>query len=681
MNPFLTRISRYLHPSLDSIGPRNIGVLADTLALLLYAPIVLLGVIWLVLETDTGIIQHEWPMLVCLLLFIALAEQLDFYLALSMGTEQVSTQGSLGAIITWSGVLLFGPTAFWLPLLVAAGDYFNEWRRAPRLSFVFWNMLRRFMGDVASATIAGLIALSIYEAIGGEYPLAGLQPDDLALGMVAILVHVVIGVVLELPYLLYISRQILASPEFRAGFRNFLWVLVLSVGINFLAEPFGILGAGVYSGDGFPAFLMFGTGLMLICVLLNRLSKSVDRSLQRSREMELLEHLGREIINGPSDASTLPDILKTHVPPMFLSSAIYIQLYPNRCLLDHIQNQYRPDETFWQWMSTQTEPVIIESKKPMPWVANKPAVFSMLAIPILDVDTRETIGGIYFSGLRIGKMNRFILPIQSLAAQIASALHSAKIYHETLAHQKTMQELAFAGKVQASFLPSELPQVTGWQLAATIDSARETCGDFYDLINFPDGKIGFVVADVADKGTGAALFMALSRTLIRTYAFEYPDEPATVLRAANLRILQDTRTNLFVTVFYGVLNPSDGLLTYASAGHNPAFILNANDGDGVQKLPRTGIPMGMFDTGKWKQQTHQLAPADVLIMYTDGVTEAQDIAGNLYSEARLLKTIRANPALNCDRMRDTVVTDIHEFVGEAPQSDDITLMLVMRNPN
>ncbi|MBI5929548.1 MAG: PP2C family protein-serine/threonine phosphatase [Chloroflexi bacterium] len=680
MNEFLTKISRRLHPNFDSLGTRNIGLLADTLAFLMYTPLALIGVVWLVLETDKGVIQREWPMLLTLLFFIALAERLDFFLALSMGTEQVSTQGSLSPIITWSGVLLFGPTVFWLQLIVAVGDYFFEWWRAPRISFVFWNLIRRFLGEAVSCTVAGLLALGAYKGLGGEYPLPSLKAEDFGLGLVAVLIHIGIAQLFDLPYTIYILRQILISPEFRPGFRNVLLVVILSMATSFLIEPFGILGAGVYAGDGYLAFLMFATGLSLICVLLYRLSKSVDSSQQRSREMELLEHLGRDIISGPPDASTLPEILKAHVPPMFLSSAIHIHLYPDQRLLDHVISQYRPDEAFWNWLKTQTEPVAVKAKERMPW-ADRPALFSILTVPILDMETRETIGGIYFSGLRIGKMDRFKLPIQSLAAQVASALHSAKVYRETLSHQKTMQELAFAGKVQASFLPSHLPQVEGWQLAATIDSARETCGDFYDLINFPDGKIGFVVADVADKGTGAALFMALSRTLIRTYAFEYPDEPATVLRAANERILQDTRTNLFVTVFYGVLNPIDGLLTYASAGHNPAFVLNVKHINGVQKLARTGIPMGMFDTGKWKQQTCQLSPADVLIMYTDGVTEAQDISGNLYSEDRLLKVIRANPALDCDNMRDTVVTDIHEFVGDAPQSDDITLMLVMRNPN
>jgi serine phosphatase RsbU (regulator of sigma subunit) len=528
--------------------------------------------------------------------------------------------------------------------------------------------------------IAGLVSLTFYEMLEGEYPLPSLQFDDLTLGLTVVLINWAVGVLVHLPYLVYLTFLIRQSPELKIGSKNFAWLSAISLGVNLLIDPFGVLGAGIYSGEGIWAFLMFAAGLLLICVLLHQLSKSVEHSQQRSREMELLEQLGREIINGPPDASNLPELLKTHVPPMFPSSDISIHLYPNRPLLNRASLRSAPNEAFWEWLSKQTESVTIKAKEIPAW-QDTPIVFSILAVPILDSETHEILGGIYFSGLRIGKMDLFVLPIQSLAAQIASALHSAKVYEETLAHQKVAQELAFAGQVQASFLPSELPQVNGWQLAATIDPARETSGDFYDLITLPNGKIGFVVADVADKGTGAAIFMALSRTLIRTYAFEHPDEPEIVLGAANQRILQDTRNNLFVTVFYGVLNPVDGILTYASAGHNPAFVVNMSDGKEVQKLMKTGIPMGMFDTAKWKQQTYQLAPADVLIMYTDGVTEAQDMQGNLYSEDRLLKTIHANRSLPCDGLRDTVVTDIHQFVNGAPQSDDITLMLVLRNPN
>jgi sigma-B regulation protein RsbU (phosphoserine phosphatase) len=295
------------------------------------------------------------------------------------------------------------------------------------------------------------------------------------------------------------------------------------------------------------------------------------------------------------------------------------------------------------------------------------------------METKEPRGGIHLSLRGDPDAAASLLPaVQSLAAQIASALHGARVYAQQLAHESVSRELALAGQIQANFLPDTLPEVPGWQLAAMLEPARETSGDFYDVIPLPSGRLGLLIADVADKGMGAALYMALSRTLIRTYAIEHETEPQLVLAAANRRILADTRAGLFVTVFYGVLDPTSGELTYSNAGHNPPYLLSARDGNVIQELDRTGVPLGILDGGTWQLRVVHLAPGDVLVLYTDGITEAQNAQEAFFDEDRLREVVRAHLGRSARDIQDGVIAQVDAFVGDTPQYDDITMMVVVR---
>jgi len=245
------------------------------------------------------------------------------------------------------------------------------------------------------------------------------------------------------------------------------------------------------------------------------------------------------------------------------------------------------------------------------------------------------------------------------------------------AHQQVVQELAVAWKIQESFLPRVLPEIPGWQLTATLEPCRETSGDFYDLISLPDGKVGLLVADVADKGTGAALYMALSRTLIRTDAVEHVDHPERALTAANRRILSDAQADLFVTVFCGVLDPASGRLAYCNAGHNPPYLLRGQSGE-TTALRRTGMPLGVLDDAAWEEREIQLEPGEALLLYSDGITEAQDAAGELFGEARLLEAVQLDSGRTARELEETLLGAVRAFRGSEPQSDDITLLVVAR---
>lgn len=246
------------------------------------------------------------------------------------------------------------------------------------------------------------------------------------------------------------------------------------------------------------------------------------------------------------------------------------------------------------------------------------------------------------------------------------------------ANTKMARELALAGEVQASFLPRDLPHVPGWQLAVSLRPSRETSGDFYDVELLPNGRLGILIGDVVDKGASAALFMALSWILIRTYATEYPAQPELVLNAVNRRILEDTAAHEFVTVFYGVLDPSTGELVYANGGHCPALLARTQEPGDVQTLCNTGTVLGIFPEVTWRQGAVQLAPGDVLVLYTDGITEARDTQDRLFEEDRLREALIANWGQPAETIRDAILRTVDEFVGDAPQSDDIALVVVVR---
>lgn len=222
--------------------------------------------------------------------------------------------------------------------------------------------------------------------------------------------------------------------------------------------------------------------------------------------------------------------------------------------------------------------------------------------------------------------------------------------------------------------------------------------DFYlDFIPLEDGLISIVVADVSDKGTGAALYMALSRTLLRTFAMQSGLRPEEALIKANERIRADAESDQFVTFIYGVLDTLTGLLTYTNAGHNPGYLLRAEsdvEGDGAvgnyapddylmssgfDSLTNTGIPLGMFEGMDWQQATVQINPGDVLLLYTDGVTEAQNLADEEFGDDRLFAVGRASMKGSSADIQQAIIGSIDEFVGEAPQFDDVILMVVARD--
>src|SRR5512136_2726802 len=218
--------------------------------------------------------------------------------------------------------------------------------------------------------------------------------------------------------------------------------------------------------------------------------------------------------------------------------------------------------------------------------------------------------------------------------------------------------------------------VPGYQLAAAWRSARRVGGDFYDFMLLSNGNVGIAIADVADKGVPAALFMALSRTLMRATSMS-GRTPADALRRTNTLIISDARSDLFVTVFYGLLHPRSGSFTYANAGHNPPLWLNVRTGV-VQRLQLHGMALGVMPDAPLSEHAIQIEPGDVLALYTDGVTEALNIAGEEFGVERLEQVVRANAAHKAEEIVAAIQAAVDEFVGNEPPFDDFTLVVLKR---
>ncbi len=273
-----------------------------------------------------------------------------------------------------------------------------------------------------------------------------------------------------------------------------------------------------------------------------------------------------------------------------------------------------------------------------------------------------------------------------LQARVGASLEKKRLHDQEQAYLKGLErELEIGHNIQMSFLPSELPQAEGWEIAASLKAAREVAGDFYDAFTLnADDSICLVIGDVCDKGVGAALFMTLFRSLLRftmgaTNAFGELSPAEKLKYAVTLtnNYIENTHgdTGMFATIFFGLLNPKDGMLTYINAGHERPTILSL---DGEQKvLKSTGIAVGIMPDWDFKVEQVQMNKGDLLFAYTDGAPEITDPDGAFFGKDRLLGLLDCG----CHSVADLVEeinTELIAHIGSGNQFDDITLIAVQR---
>jgi len=264
----------------------------------------------------------------------------------------------------------------------------------------------------------------------------------------------------------------------------------------------------------------------------------------------------------------------------------------------------------------------------------------------------------------------------AIASTAVIAIENARLYEVAVEKGRMERELQMAYRVQSSLIPREMPKIPGWEFAACWQPARVVSGDFYDLIPISHGELKFVIADVTDKGMPAALFMALTRTIVRA-SCETLESLAEGITKTNQLICTDSALAMPVTLFAGKINIKTGQMIYVNAGQNPPMYYKAEEGKFVN-LTRTGMFLGFEENAKFQQKSIFLRPGDLLICYTDGVLDAVDDQWEAFEMERFQAVVDKNLSATPNELLEAIEEAVCKFIGDVLPYDDITILIIKR---
>jgi serine phosphatase RsbU (regulator of sigma subunit) len=655
------------------------------------AVLILLTLVLLISHTDLAQLWADGWLFLLLLVINTICTEL----AIPLSPEVIT---DLSGLFSGAAVLSLGYNGVWIALLsnlywLLKRDLQRS-RRQQQTSTSTVQRLANYSLNLSLTTLPLWLGLFVYhELLHGEIPLTSLR-TNIGPSLAFVLVAWLMLPVSSFPIVVTAERGVQGALRW---WRDILRGLALTILVPLLFSP--VL-AIILNRLGVDVFVFATVGLLGISLMAQRLARSLASERQRVEELTVLNALGTDIIHNPPSAEATGALLAKHAPRFVPDADFQLCLFAGQesegrqIVIDWRDGAARstanaPLTPPWGWLRTQRQPLhaadLSQASLPFAWneELDGPLPGSLLLVPLLASDPASAggercIGGILMRHTRHGAFTPEILPsIIALANQLAAALENARLHQEALARERLERELALARGIQTSFLPAGVPEVEGWTFVASLEPARYVSGDFYDFVPLPGGRWGVLIADVADKGMPAALYMALARTLIRAHAPDHADDAAGCLLAANDQILADTQSGLFVTVFYGILDPASGEMTFANAGHNPPYLIH-RDSRPAEPLRNTGMALGVMPSIPLEVARTQLEPGDYLVLYTDGVTEAQDHDLNGFGSDRLLAAITSAGRGSADAIHHRVRSAVAAFVGDAPQFDDLTLMVVRR---
>ena len=267
--------------------------------------------------------------------------------------------------------------------------------------------------------------------------------------------------------------------------------------------------------------------------------------------------------------------------------------------------------------------------------------------------------------------------LQTIANQISEVYENSRLYVQEKEKLNMEKELEVTRRLQQAIIPKKFPDLPDIRMYATNLPAKEVGGDFYDyfISKQSDNKFSALIADVSGKSVPAALFMAVCRSTIRAQAFDQKRTPSEILRISNDLIIRDSESAMFVTSFFLSYDRESRILSYSNAGHNPPVLIRATDGS-MEELHTKGKPLGVVEGEPYTDSTITVSPGDTLVMYTDGIVEANNAESEEFGEERFTATLREATTLSPKALADKITDAVTRFAGDVPQFDDMTLFII-----
>ncbi len=404
--------------------------------------------------------------------------------------------------------------------------------------------------------------------------------------------------------------------------------------------------------------------------ILNDLARAIGASVNSQEIMRTIVHRSLKAINAEQGVITLVephggDAMKTLVRTA-VSSAQHASYHFSQSLLG--------------WMYLHKKPLIVQDPKNddrFQGVAWDPSIRSLVCVPLMIKAELKGVLTVYNKkgGEHFTEDDQRLLAI--IAAQSAQVVENARLVEAELDLQKMREEIRLASRIQTDLLPKEEPRIPGYDIAGKSVPAEVVGGDYFDFIPVDERRTALCLGDVSGKGLPASLLMANLQATLRGQTL-LADSARECIRRCNKLLYQSTSSEKFVTLFYGILDRERHALSFTNAGHENPFLVS--EGGNADRLTEGGVVLSILEEFPYQEATVSLRPGDVLVMFSDGITEAINPAQELFGEARLAAVISEHRSATASELIDRIIGAVRAYAGPAAQTDDMTILVLKRLP-